>query len=176
VPGEDSWLEAAHAASAFRDGPCVESRELGVEKPQYMLMSIKQMEDLEDVVWNRVGDRWLTGKSAAAGLGVSGLVSMLLVATMIGVVLGGRGESALPRLLWETIVFLGVGGGLLLMSAMRRYWAKLDDQTGAMHRIWRFFLRFLMLFGPVLYYLCVYIPQLRRRWAADVRSGRSKIS
>ena len=89
---------------------------------------------------------------------------------MIELILRGA-ESALPRLLLETILLLGVAGSLVLMSAMQRYWAKLDNQSGAMHSIWRFFLRFLMFFGPVLYYLCVYIPQLRRRWAAGARSS-----
>jgi hypothetical protein len=126
--------------------------------------------NLEDVIWERVGDRWLTGKSAAAALGVSALISMLLVAALIGVLLG-RAVSVLPRLLLETIVFLGVGGTLVLMSAMRRYWAKLDNQDGTMRSIWHFFLRFLMFFGPALYYLCVYVPQLRRRWAAGARSA-----
>jgi hypothetical protein len=129
-----------------------------------------KVRNLEEVIWEHVGDRWLTGKSAAADLGISALASMFLVAVLIGLLLG-RAVSALPRLLLETILVLGVGGGLVLMSAMQRYWAKLDHQTGAMHSIWRFFLRFLMIFGPVLYYLCVYIPQLRRRWAAGARSS-----
>ena len=129
-----------------------------------------KVRNLEDVIWEHVGDRWLTGKSAAADLGISALASMLLVAVLIGLLLG-RTLSVLPRLLLETILLLGVAGSLVLMSAMQRYWAKLDNQTGAMHSIWRFFLRFLMFFGPALYYLCVYVPQLRRRWAAGARSS-----
>jgi hypothetical protein len=37
-----------------------------------------KVRNLEEVIWEHVGDRWLTGKSAAAALGVSALISMLL--------------------------------------------------------------------------------------------------
>jgi hypothetical protein len=34
-------------------------------------------QNLEDVVWDRVGNRWLTERAAAAALGVSAVISML---------------------------------------------------------------------------------------------------
>jgi hypothetical protein len=131
-------------------------------------MATQRMQDLEDIVWNRVGDRWLLGRIAAASLGISVVISTLTVAALIGVLLGWGVVFALPRPLLEIVCLLGVVSALILMSEMRRYWATLDNRAGAKHKVWFFFLRFVMFFGPALYFIFVYMPQVKRRWVGGV--------
>lgn len=109
---------------------------------------------LDDIVWDRIGDKWLVGRIAAALFATSAIASVGFSVAVIRL-----GEFP-PSLLVPIVL-----GGLFLVSGMRHYWTKCDRGHKTTRRIWFFILTFGVWFGAALYCAFVYLPQVRRGWS-----------
>lgn len=109
---------------------------------------------LDDIVWDRIGDKWLVGRIAAALFATSAIVSVGISVAVIRL-----GEFP-PSLLVPTFLT-----GLFLISGMRHYWTKCDQGHKTARRIWFFVLTFGVWFGAALYCAFVYLPQVKRGWS-----------
>ncbi|MFZ0884304.1 MAG: hypothetical protein WAN14_12980 [Candidatus Acidiferrales bacterium] len=109
---------------------------------------------LDDIVWDRIGDKWLVGRIAAALFATAAIASV-----GISVAVFRLGKFPLS-LLVPTVL-----AGLFLISGMRHYWTKCDQGHKAARRIWFFVLTFGVWFGAALYCGFVYLPQVKRGWS-----------
>jgi hypothetical protein len=114
-----------------------------------------KIQDGQDFVWQRIGDKWLVGKVAASLFAASALTSVSLSVLVIKL-------GVFPPL---SVLFL-VPSGLFLISGMERYWTKCDDGSRLARKMWFFVLTFGVWFGASLYCVFVYLPQVRRDWRA----------
>jgi hypothetical protein len=113
-----------------------------------------KVQSLSDFIWGRIGDGWLVSRDASMLLAASA------VASVSGTVaLSWRWPPRQPLLIVPVAL-----GGLFLISAMERYWIKCDQGSRMARRIWFFVLTFGLWFGAALYYVFVYLPQVRREW------------
>jgi hypothetical protein len=115
-----------------------------------------KVRDLQDAIWGRIGEQWLVGKGAAALLATCAVISIV-------------GAVALIRWCPEggscpILVVLVAFGGLFVMSAMERFWIKCDQGSKVARSAWFVVLTLGLWFGASLYYMFVYLPQVRRNW------------
>jgi phosphatidylglycerophosphate synthase len=110
--------------------------------------------DLDDIVWDRIGDKWLVGRTAAALFAASAIASVGISVVLIR-------QGAFPPPLWVPMVL----SGLFLISGMRQYWTKRDQGPRTARRNWFFALTFGVWFGAALYCAFVYLPQVKRGWS-----------
>ena len=116
-----------------------------------------KVRDLQEIIWDHIGDQWLLGKGAAMLLAASAVASVGgIVAMLWRWPVGGVGG--------ELLVVAVVLSALFLLSAMKRYWTICDEGSKPARKIWFFVLTFVMFLGAALYYLFVYLPQVRRNW------------
>lgn len=114
-------------------------------------------QDLQEVFWDRIGDRWLVGRGAAV------LFAASAMATVVGsVALIWKWAAVFAEL--PILIVTVCLSGLFLMSAMNRYWARCDRGSRVARRIWYFVLTLGVFYGASLYYAAVYLPQVRRDW------------
>jgi hypothetical protein len=109
---------------------------------------------LDDIVWDRIGDKWLVGRIAAALFIASSIASVGISVVLI------RLGTLRASLLVPTVF-----GGLFLISGMRQYWTKCDQGHKTARRIWFFVLTFGVWIGAALYCAFVYLPQVKRGWS-----------
>lgn len=109
---------------------------------------------LDDIVWDRIGDKWLVGRIAAALFATSAIASVGISVAVIRL-----GEFP-PSLLVPMVL-----SGLFLISGMRHYWTKRDQGPRTARRIWFFALTFGVWFGAAFYCAFVYLPQVKRGWS-----------
>jgi hypothetical protein len=109
---------------------------------------------LDGIVWDRIGDKWLVSRIAAALFAASAIASVGISVALIHL-------GAFPPSLWVPMAL----SGLLLISGMRHYWTKCDQASKTARRIWYFVLIFGVWFGAALYFGVVYLPQVKRGWS-----------
>jgi hypothetical protein len=109
---------------------------------------------LDDIVWDRIGDKWLAGRIAAALFTATAIASVGISVALIRL-------DTFPASLWVPMAL----SGLFLISGMRHYWTKRDQGSGTARRIWYFALTFGVWFGAALYCAFVYLPQVKRGWS-----------
>lgn len=109
---------------------------------------------LDDIVWDRIGDKWLVGRIAAVLFTTAAIASVGISVVLIRL-------GVYPPSLW---VPMGLSG-LFLISGMRHYWTKCDQGHKTARRIWFFVLTFGVWFGAALYCAFVYLPQVKRGWS-----------
>jgi hypothetical protein len=112
------------------------------------------MRYLDDIVWDRIGDKWLVGRIAAALFTATAIASVGVSVVVIR--LGTLRASLLVPLVF---------GAMFLISGMRQYWTKCDQGSKKGRRIWFFVLTFGVWFGAALYCAFVYLPQVNRGWS-----------
>jgi hypothetical protein len=125
-----------------------------------------KIRDANDLFWDRLGDKWLVGRVAAALFTASAVGSVgIAVALPLFVLYRGSGSSSSPPL---AVAFVLVILGMLFLTAgMQRYWARCDQGSKMARRIWFFVLTFGVFLGAALYCMVVYLPQVRRDWRAQ---------
>jgi hypothetical protein len=113
---------------------------------------------LRELIWERIGDRWLVSGPAAILFLVSAIASILVV--VVALIDLRAGKNDMP----SALVLCGVFGTLILWTGMEHYWAKCDSEPRAARRVWFLVVTFVVFLGPALYYAFVYFPQVRRNW------------
>lgn len=116
--------------------------------------------------WRMFGDEWLTTRRAAKLFFIASLFLAAVTVQMVGWI-DPVHMPAWERILWVTLGMAGTAGGFLLWYGMRRYWLRLDDSRASAKRIWFPVVLFGLWWGSCLYYYCVYLPQVLRKWKAE---------
>jgi hypothetical protein len=117
-------------------------------------------------IWNRLSDEWLLTTTASFLLGAAALIVALVTASMAFVPIDGAGM--LTNLFWAVA---GVSAGIsvfFLWGGMWRYWISVDSSSRTARGIWFAVMTAGVWFGAILYYVCVYLPEIRRRRGASV--------
>ena len=114
------------------------------------------------MVWNWFSDDWLITQRAAKLF----LVSTLLVLAVTPILLGRINTQTMSfwaRLPWGILGVLGSVALFFLWFGMWRYWARVDNSSRWVKRIWFLLLLVGFWWGSCLYCLFLYLPQVFRR-------------
>jgi hypothetical protein len=110
--------------------------------------------------WPR--DDWFVSPLVARLLGLSAISVIAILPGLQGFVDLTK-MSFWPRLPWGILGVLSPVGSFFLWISMWRYWLRLDDSSVWMKRASFVALLIALWYGAVVYYLCVYLPQLAQR-------------
>lgn len=116
--------------------------------------------------WRMFGDEWLTKRPAAKLFFLATLLLPALAVQLFGWT-DPRQMALWERTLWVALVMAGTAGAGFLWFGMLRYWVRLDDSRAFAKRIWFPVVLLGACWGSCLYYYCVYLPQVLRKWRAE---------
>lgn len=106
----------------------------------------------------------LLSKPAAWVLGISAALSIVVTPIVFGQIRITNYSTA-SRLFWAIAGILTPASIFFVWIGMWRYWVYNDQSKLAIRRLSFALLLVGMWYGAALYYLAVYLPQARRRWA-----------
>jgi hypothetical protein len=114
-------------------------------------------------LWNRIGDRWLVGRSASNMFAAAAILVVLVTALLAFNM--AQDTGLLSEVFWAIAGVLSGLGAFFIWSGMWRFWSRLDQSSRFARRVWFFMLLIGLWYGAVLYFVLVYMRSPRTSFA-----------
>jgi len=117
---------------------------------------------LRSLIWDRIGNEWLVGKTASILFGISAIIIIAMTPIWFGLMV-------IPDATWWGDLLLAIFGvistigGFFLWLGMWRHWAKCNQSKPIIKRLWFLILIFGLWYGAIAYYILAYLNSVRQR-------------
>lgn len=114
-------------------------------------------------LWRRIGEHWMLSRTAAWMLGFSAILSLAATPVFFGQI-PITSYSVASRVFWGVAGILTPISIFFVWIGMWRYWLYNDESKLLARRLSFLLLLVGMWYGAVIYYVAIFLPQVRRRW------------